>query len=85
MFFVLGVIASPSEPCYSVSHVDSCYSSTSSKSLVVKRIELQKKRAELQNIQELAKAKVRKTRKLAEAETDEAEALVKRTCQSKSS
>ena len=44
------------------------------KSSVVKRIELQKKRAELENMQELAKAKARKMRKLAEAEADEAEA-----------
>ena len=36
---------------------------------------MQKKRAELENMQELAKAKARKMRKLAEAEADEAEAL----------
>ena len=65
------------EPCDSVSQVDSRYSATSSKSSVVKRIELQKKRAELDNMQELAKAKARKMRKLAEAEADEAEALAK--------
>ena len=65
------------EPCDSVSQVDSRYSATSSKSSVVKRIELQKKRAELENMQELAKAKARKMRKLAEAEADEAEALAK--------
>ena len=51
--------------------VDSRYSATSSKSSVVKRIKLQKKRAELENMQELAKAKARKMRMLA----DEAEAL----------
>ena len=63
------------EPCDSVSQVDSRYSATSSKSSVVKRIELPKKRAELENMQELAKA--RKLPKLAEAEADEAEALAK--------
>ena len=45
------------------------------KSSVVKRIELQKKRAELENMQELAKA--RKMRMLAKAEADEAEDLAK--------
>ena len=64
-----------SEPCDSVSQVDSRYSATSNKPSVVKRIELQKKRAELENVQELAKAKARKMRMLAEA--DEAEALAK--------
>ena len=57
----------------SVSQVDSHYSATSSKSSVVKGMELQKKRAELENMQELAKA--RKMRMLAEAEADEAEAF----------
>ena len=63
------------EPCNSVSQVDSRFSATSSKSSVVKRIELQKKRAELENKQELGKA--RKTGKLAEAEAAEAKALAK--------
>ena len=63
------------EPCDSVSQVDSCYSATSSKPLVVKRIELQNNCAELENMQELANA--RKMRMLAEAEADEAEALAK--------
>ena len=45
------------EPCHSVSQVDSRYSATSIKFSAVKRIELQKKRAELENMQELAKAR----------------------------
>ena len=65
-----------SVPCDSVSQVDSRYCATSSKSSVVKRIELQKKRAELENMQEHAKAC--KTRKLADAKSAKAEALAKK-------
>ena len=67
----------------SISQIDSHCHATSGKSLVVKRIELQKKRAELENMQQLAKAKPRKTRKLVEAESDEAEALAKELTKAK--
>ena len=57
------------EPCDSASQVTSGYSLTSSKSTVVRRrIEVERKRAELDNMQELAKARARKRRLLAEVE-----------------
>ena len=57
------------EPCDSASQVTSRYSLTSSKSSVVRRrIEVERKRAELDNMQELAKARARKRRLLAEVE-----------------
>ena len=57
------------EPCDSASQVLSRYSITSSKSSVIRRrIEVERRRAELDNIQELAKARARKRRLLAEVE-----------------
>ena len=57
------------EPCDSASQVTSRYSLTSSKSSGVRRrIEVERKRAELDNMQELAKARARKRRLLAEVE-----------------
>ena len=57
------------EPCDSTSQVTSQYSLTSSKSSVVRRrIEVERRRAELDNMQELAKARARKRRLLAEVE-----------------
>ena len=59
------------EPCDSASRVTSRYSLTSSKSSVVRRrIEVERKRAELDNMQELAKARARKRRLLAEVEAE---------------
>ena len=57
------------EPCDSASPVTNRYSLTSSKSSVVRRrIEVERKRAELDNMQELAKARARERRLLAEVE-----------------
>ena len=57
------------EPCDSAFQVTSRYSLTSSKSSVVRRrIEVERRRAELDNMQELAKARARKRRLLAEVE-----------------
>ena len=57
------------EPCDSASQVTSRHSLTSSKSSFVRRrIEVERKRAELDNMQELAKARARKRRLLAEVE-----------------
>ena len=59
----------------SVSHVSSGNSAAFNSSVVARRIELKRKRAELQSIEDIAKVKARKLRLLAEAE--EAETLAK--------
>ena len=72
------------EPCDSASQITSHRSVTSATSSVLKRIELERKKAELRNLEELSKLKLRKAelgakraQAQAEAEIEEAETLAK--------
>ena len=64
-------------PSDSVSQGSSGNSAASNSSIVARRIALERKRVELQSIEDTAKVKARKLRLLAEAEAEEAETLAK--------
>ena len=62
-------------PSDSISQVTTRFSGASKTSSVLKRIELDRKRAELQNLKDSADAKMRKARLVAKAETKKAKLL----------
>ena len=70
-------------PSDSISQVTTRLSGASKTSSVLKRIELDRKRAELQNLKDLAEAKMRKARLVAEAETKKARLLAEAEAEAK--